>query len=431
MITYSKIGKKGNLGNQLFQIASTIGVGVENNLEFSFLEWKYQKYFKNELPILKLNSSDFKNIEEVAYHYHKLNLKDENYDLSGWLQSEKYFDKDLTKHYFEFSESLINSIKSKYQEVLQKRTILISIRRGDFVNHLDYFQLPIKYYMNALLRFFPEWQLCNLIVLSDDIKYCKFHFSFLENVFFGDGLTEVEQLCLGTMCDDFIISNSTFSWWSAWLGEKKDSKIIRPPKNFDGLKAVELNDKDYFPERWTIYNHLEDKIKLKSTAFQIDSKKNSEILKNYILNYFDTTFMLNNETESKIDKIYVFEKDYIFPPFLIYYTSLKLDISNYNIVENNVIKVFKVSKRLNYAAFLVQSDFGLFSEIFSTSNKKRVRSFIYIKSSSNVSETTKDSYTINTTAGQFCNIGGYEYSFKQYIKRKKNKIKKSIKKIFT
>lgn len=37
MITFSKLEKKGHLGNQLFQIASTIGVAVDNQHDFVFL----------------------------------------------------------------------------------------------------------------------------------------------------------------------------------------------------------------------------------------------------------------------------------------------------------------------------------------------------------------------------------------------------------
>lgn len=29
-------------------------------------------------------------------------------------------------------------------------------------------------------------------------------------------------------CQHFIISNSSYSWWGAWLGEKHDSIIISP-----------------------------------------------------------------------------------------------------------------------------------------------------------------------------------------------------------
>ncbi|MFH7018015.1 alpha-1,2-fucosyltransferase [Flavobacterium sp. FlaQc-47] len=433
MITYSKIGKKGNLGNQLFQIASTIGLGVKNNLEFSFLDWKYQYCFKNKLPRLDLDFSNFEPIDEKEYNYHDWNLKDKDYDISGWLQSEKYFDKALTKFYFEFSESLIDSLKTKYQEAFKKRTLLISIRRGDFVNHPDYFQLSIKYYLNSLVRFFPDWESCNLIILSDDIRYCKFHFSFLENAFFGDGLNEVEQLCLGTLCDDFILSNSTFSWWSGWLGEKEDSKVIRPFKNLDGLKSVELNDKDYFPERWMQYNHMNDRLALENVIFQIKSAQNNAIIKNYILNYFEVKVVFEKAEAGILDKIYYLNNHYFLPPILIYVSYLKLNKSK--LVINNLIEIFKLSQQLNQKELLEQNDFGLFSSVFSFENFKIQFKIdepeIYLKNNTLSVDNLnlQNEITINFSGGKFAVIGGYQYSFKRLIKNSTNAAKRSIKKM--
>lgn len=436
MITYSKLGKKGNLGNQLFQIASTIGLAVTNQHEFSFLNWKYQNSFKNRLPLLLSDSTKFIDFEEQCYHHHLWNFEKENYDLSGWLQTEKYFDKELTKYYFEFSDSLVDKISKLYSKAFEKRTILISIRRGDFVNHKDYFQLPIKYYLNSVIRFFPEWESYNLIVLSDDINYCKFHFSFLKNVFFGEGLNEIEQLCLGTMCNDFIISNSTFSWWTAWLGEKSDSKIIRPFKNFDGLKSIELNDKDYYPNRWTNYNHLEDKPKLKDIVFIIQSKKNKEILEEYISNYFDVK-IFQNDPEIKLEQsCYILKKDYFLPPFLIYFSYLQLNKSEVKLVVNNVVKYFIVSKKFNYKELSVQKDVGLFSSVFyfGKIEEKSKSLDIYLKKTYEIDEnldndSKSDKISINFYAVKFLIFGGYWYSIKRYLRIKKIKLKKIVKKL--
>ncbi|MET3028152.1 alpha-1,2-fucosyltransferase [Flavobacterium sp. UW10123] len=432
MITFSKIGKKGNLGNQLFQIASTIGIATKNNHEFSFLLWKYQNAFKNKLPLLSLNQSLFNDIEEKEYHYHQWTFGSDHYDINGWLQTEKYFDIELTKHYFEFSDSLKEKINKKYSEVFKKRTILISIRRGDFVNHKDYFQLPINYYLNSLAVFFPDWVSCNLIVLSDDINYCKYHFSFLENAFFGDGLNETEQLCLGTMCDDFIISNSTFSWWTAWLGEKSDSKIIRPFKNFDGKKSKELNDADYYPERWIKYNHLDQKIQLHNLSFFINASRNRDEIKTYLSNYFEAEFVLNEDHSQSSKNIYFIKENYFLPPLLVYFSWLKLEKSNISLVVNNAVKVFKVSKSLNYKEFAVQQDFGLFSKIFSFANnnkKGNCKQEIFLKKSDvlDLNKGKENEFLVCFSAGNFLNIGGYKFSFKRFLKAKERQLKRSVK----
>lgn len=438
MITYSKIGKKGNLGNQLFQIASTIGLAVQSDQQYSFLEWKYQDYFKNKLPFLQANLLNFKTIEEKEYNYYNRELGTENYDISGWLQTEKYFDKELTKHYFEFSDSLVGGLKSLYQEAFKKRTILISVRRGDFVNHADYIQLPINFYLNSLVQFFPGWQDCNLIVLSDDIKYCKFHFSFLKNAFFGDGLKEVDQLCLGSLCDDFIISNSTFSWWSAWLGEKQDSKVIRPFKNFDGSKSLELDDKDYYPERWINYNHSNNKVTLDKLVFDIRFKKNKEIIRAYILNYFNVKIAFNTNEIDLADDVYVLESDYFLPPLLIYFSWLELNKTNVKLIVNNVVKIFTVSRVLNCKELFVQKDLGLFSTIFSFPNRKaetKNKSLeVYLKKHDYLpvdlhNDSIANQTWVNFSGVQFLSFGGYTYSLKKYIRKKKIQFKRSVKKL--
>ena len=262
MIIYSRLGKKGNLGNQLFQIASTIGIAIKNGQEFSFPEWTYSNNFDVKFPVYD-ERLIYEDLKELSYHYSTLKLEDKNYDLNGWFQSEKYFEIEVVKKYFKFRTELINEVKEKYKKVLLKKSVLISVRRGDFIHNPYYFQLDYKYYFLAIITQFPDWKERNLIFTSDDIDYCKKHFKFLSNAIFISKSDIIEQLVLGSLCDDFIISNSTFSWWQAWLGEKTTTKIIRPIHNFRGNFKIENNDKDYFPERWISFDSSSKRIEYK------------------------------------------------------------------------------------------------------------------------------------------------------------------------
>lgn len=262
MIVYSRLGYKGNLGNHLFQIASTIGIAIRNGQEFGFPEWIHSKNFKESLAVYD-RTLEYENLREKAYHYSDLELDDRNYDLNGWFQSEKYFDTETVKKYFKFSTELVNEVKEKYKEVLSKKNILISVRRGDFIHHPYYFQLDYKYYFLAIITQFPDWKERNLIFTSDGINYCKNHFKFLPNAIFIDKSNAIEQLVLGSLCDDYIISNSTFSWWQAWMGERKGTKVIRPIQNFRGNYRVVNNDKDYFPNRWISFDSSSEKLQYK------------------------------------------------------------------------------------------------------------------------------------------------------------------------
>jgi hypothetical protein len=286
MLTFSKLGYKGQLGNQLFQIASTIGLAELHKHEYCFPKWKYSEYFQNKLPECT-SIRHYNKLGEAFFHYHEWDIYNKDYDLNGWLQSEKYFNAKKTKAIFQFKPDFLESLAKNYAHVFKKKTILIAVRRGDFVNHPFYYQVKFKYYLQAIKHFFPDWRERNLIFTSDDIEYCKKHFSFLRNAYFLESLNDVESMALGTLCDDFIISNSTFSWWIAYLGEKANSKVIRPVKNFRGTFASINSDKDYYPKRWLAFD--EEHLKL-DAKFYIPNLKSRLFDVKFDIGYYSVKY---------------------------------------------------------------------------------------------------------------------------------------------
>jgi hypothetical protein len=254
MITYSSLGKAGNLGNQLFQVASTVGLAKKHRHDYFFPAWKYNEVLKNELPSGQCDET-FTLLKETQFDYHQWPIGDGNYDLTGWLQTEKYFDIGFTKEMFAFKDELVAQTLSKTKYLFKKPTVLISVRRGDFIRNPGAYQLSYKYYFLALQEHFANHDDYNFLFTSDDIAYCKRHFSFIPNAIFLEGFDPIEQLIIAGNCNHYVISNSTFSWWAAWLGEKPDSKIIRPLKSMRGKAVLKYNDKDYFPERWIVFAH--------------------------------------------------------------------------------------------------------------------------------------------------------------------------------
>ena len=261
MITFLNLGKKGNLGNQLFQIASTIGIAESYGHKFCFPYWQYSKYFAYDFPILA--ETEWEVIQEKQFNFYSWELGEKNYSLNGWLQSEKYFQNIAIKSIFKFKDDFLLSVENKARNLLSENPIVISVRRGDFVCSPYYYQLTYKYYLAALCDFFPDFEKRKLLFISDDIQYCKRQFSNLKNAVFLENYSPMEQLCLCSKFEDYIISNSTFSWWVAWLGEKPSSKIIRPIKNFDGPFVEKYNEIDYFPSRWIKFDYLNYKLPLK------------------------------------------------------------------------------------------------------------------------------------------------------------------------
>lgn len=310
MITFSKFEQYGNLGNQLFQYASMLGIADEHADEVCLPRWKWDSYLKNKPTIKKLDLSpdQFPNIHsfynEPSYDYTPVELSEfKDYDFCGWFQSEKYWIhcKEYVMEMLEFEPLHVNRVRSQYHRVLDKKTIAISIRRGDYVDNPNYELLNANYYYLALLEHFPDWREYSILIFSDDIPYCKVHFQCLPNVTFIEGLNPMEQLILGSMCDNFIVANSTFSWWMAYLGEKEHSKIIRPNYHFAGELLRTSDWKDYYPERWTTFDHKGKRIQLHDATFIIpvdidsqDRAENKQITTANLQSWFETNILIGS-----------------------------------------------------------------------------------------------------------------------------------------
>ena len=246
MLTFKELGKYGRLGNQMFQIASTIGLATSHGYAYGFPEWKnydhlnrfgsaedvdIQKYFKNALPpIEQRNYSDY----FIHWGYHNFKALPDNLNLLGHMQSEKYFShcKDLIRHYFEFSDEC---------EPMPKESIAIHIRRGDYDDSYHP-TMKEKYYKQSLdlLPNVPKF------VFSDDIKEAK---KIIGNdATYIEGNHYMKDLQMISKCRHFVLSNSTFCWWGWWLADH--GKCIAPKKWFGDV--AQLSSKDIYTDEMII-----------------------------------------------------------------------------------------------------------------------------------------------------------------------------------
>lgn len=303
MITFSEFGTYGRLGNQLFQYASMIGMSEKYNKELQLPFWKYWEYFKGTFPF-KNEIEDSVGVGEPQFHYEEPNYIN-NYksiNLIGYYQSEKYWEhcKEKVIKALEFTPEFIGQCLLQIDEDMFKRkTIAISIRRGDYIDNSNYELLPITYYILALYENFPDWRDYNIVIFSDDISYCKVHFDCLENVYFSENNSDIEDICIMSLCDNHIIANSTFSWWGAYLAKNIEAKVIRPSYHFSGDLLKKCNDKDLYPERWIKFDYKDKKIPLKDVTFTIpvyydhdDRKKNLDLSVCMLQKDFDTNIIV-------------------------------------------------------------------------------------------------------------------------------------------
>lgn len=252
------LGRNGRLGNQMFQIASVMGLAHHFHTRCVFPKWAYSQYFEGPFPEGIIDGANF--IKEEDFHYnieqfHDLKAIDSIWrgvNIKGYLQSEKYFEqiKDHIRARFKFKKEFVIECLEGFTHVYEKPTIALHVRRGDYVGNENYINLPKDYYWKALANHFNSGEHHNIVVFSDDIKWCKEKFGFMPNMFFSEGKTDVQDLCRMSVCDHFIIANSSYSWWASWLGEKDGTKVIRPQTHFTGPKLGRSDIKDLYPTRW-------------------------------------------------------------------------------------------------------------------------------------------------------------------------------------
>ena len=175
--------------------------------------------------------------------------------ISGYFQTYKYLEHPKVR---ELIDSLFLGSVSEWfdkcsDEMLEFPTISVHIRRGDYMNVQDSFGVLSGDYYNSAINFTLEnssIEYARVLVFSDDIHAAKQIFSKLEislPVQFAESPenSPEETLILMSKSDALVISNSTFSWWAAQLGNKSKF-VVRPSKWFRGM----LDPEDLFSPEW-------------------------------------------------------------------------------------------------------------------------------------------------------------------------------------
>lgn len=227
---------QGGLGNQLFEIAASIGAaewqgtewrvqadfGYKNNDQFDG-----QKYFS--LPQENyVDSYALPTYTEPYFHYYS--IPEGSYELKGYFQSQRYFKhcQTLIRKYFSAPERIEQKIKWKYRDLLSENTCAVHVRRTDYIKLKDsHFNLfDTDYYSRAIEQVKLLHPDVHFVCFSDDPKWCK------ENIpadtFIKDEMPI--EFHLMSYCKHFIMANSTFSWWASWLSANKNKLIIAPNK---------------------------------------------------------------------------------------------------------------------------------------------------------------------------------------------------------
>jgi len=275
MITFSKLGEYGRLGNQLFQYAAVRALSLENGYDMIIPNpmdkvWQGQRCLLDcfNIPSSLIGAPSglqysYAESDPFTYDSNFWHIPD-NTDIHGFFQSTLYFGnhssiikKELTpkKDFMSSAFAFVDSIRKKEN----KPVVSIHLRRGDNTDHSnpsermnkmydkegDYFK-----YLNKALAMFPD---CCFLVFTggkrvedendDDIRWCKDNLGF--SAYYSGGST-MEDFCRIMMCDHTIMSPiSSFGWWAAYLSVSGHKKVVAPIKYHSDLEGYTYREGFY------------------------------------------------------------------------------------------------------------------------------------------------------------------------------------------
>ena len=265
---------KGGLGNQMFQYAAGLAVAIHNedSLLLDISNYKNQSIKDTprsyELSAFTISYSQTTLIKEnpVIALIKKIKNKISppnpytfdasvfaSYILDGVFQNELYFADIREQILKEFTLRVESDKVQETKKYIKSITsVSIHIRRGDYVSnvHANAYHgiLPVTYYKNAYQEIVKQiGSNFTLFVFTDDVEWANKNIKFHPQTFMMSthSFGNAEELTLMSYCNHNIISNSSFSWWAAWLNQNPN-KIVIAPQQWTA-KNIE---NDIIPKTW-------------------------------------------------------------------------------------------------------------------------------------------------------------------------------------
>lgn len=198
-------------------------------------DWRIYNNYRN--PICKLSKALFtinpfvRSITDSNLTY-PLNNKLLYFD--GFWQTD-FFITQVTnfKNYFQPKETMPAFLTAYLDDIRHSDSISMHVRRGDYFS--DEFRdrygvCNEAYYQKALDLMLETAENRKVFVFSDDLDWVKNHLNLPDNTVFvrNEEVYPYWYIYLMSFCKDHIISNSSFSWWGAFLNENEQKQVIAP-----------------------------------------------------------------------------------------------------------------------------------------------------------------------------------------------------------
>ena len=244
-----KIRLAGGLGNQILQLIAGLTYSNLENQQLVLYSDSLKNYqVKRDFKLTFLGFKVYDNfnlIDKLIFKFrltHILNVISKNFitDKNFLIYNDTYLNYYLDGYFHNLSKSKIGikilseklkkvKLKNKFLNIDFENDVAIHVRRGDYTtkeNKKIYKFLTVNYYESSLKK----------------INYSKIYIFSTEKVDFilnedqteiiNYQLDDVEEFILMSKFKKIIISNSTFSFCSALLCNKKNKEIVAPSEYY-------------------------------------------------------------------------------------------------------------------------------------------------------------------------------------------------------
>lgn len=252
---------QGRTGNLMFQIANGFVRSIIYNRQFTIPSHEaatnhLQNNLFRKLTFLIEKIPDTSTSKHIWSSFPYSNVQPPSNDqptvYAGWYQSEKFFEgyKEQVKDLFSPTDEFHVKVYNELPFMKDSKVAAINIRRGDYLTQPTRHPVITLDYIYEAYKLLPTHDY--LLIMSDDIDWCKENINLPKSLFVDPSkFWEHDGLWLLSLCSYFVISNSTFSWWGAWLSNAKD-KVVISPSTWFGPDVIE-DPKDIWCDSWIKY----------------------------------------------------------------------------------------------------------------------------------------------------------------------------------
>lgn len=142
------------------------------------------------------------------------------------------------------------------EEISQCESVSIHVRKGkDYMSRVWYKDTcPLEYYHKAITLIRQKYDNAKFYVFTDNVNWVKENFSGFEYRLVdgnpGSGWGSHFDMQLMSLCRHNIISNSTYSWWGAFLNRNPNKTVVCPSVWFNPQSCEEYRSDRICCEGW-------------------------------------------------------------------------------------------------------------------------------------------------------------------------------------